>query len=52
MTLPDFKIYIRFDDGGTWEYYYVDPNGDVDYTSVPTELNQAPEGWKDIKLSH
>lgn len=45
-----YKYYLRFDDAGTWKYYYVNTSGVVSITTTKTELNFAPKGWENKTL--
>lgn len=50
MESHKFKYYII--DGDTFNYYYIDSNGDVQTTPTSTEIENAPEGWEDISIGY
>jgi hypothetical protein len=49
MSEKLYKYYLRFDDAGTWKYYYVNTSGVVSNTTTKTEINYAPKGWSKTK---
>jgi hypothetical protein len=50
MSEKLYKYYLRFNDAGTWKYYYVNTSGVVSNTTTKTELNFAPKGWSNKTL--
>lgn len=55
MAQPNtYRHYLRYYDydSAVWQYYYVDPSGNVDITTAETEIDKAPEGWQDYEISH
>lgn len=45
-NIHQYKYYLRFDDSGTWKYYYIDTNGAIQNTATKTELQFTPSGWR------
>jgi hypothetical protein len=52
MQIELFKFYLRQYNTGTltYEYFYLDANGDVQITTTKTALPQAPQGWQEMEL--
>jgi len=46
----NFQYYLRYLDGVTWYYYYVDTNGVVQTTTTKTPIELAPKGWRNQGL--
>ena len=44
-----FRFYLRYNDSGTYKYYYVS-GGSVLTTTTQTQLSRAPLGWKDCEV--
>lgn len=49
---PLYKHYLRTYDNNIldWNYWFYTVATGVDYTITATELNRAPEGWKDYEI--
>lgn len=51
MQVNKYKYYLRFNDAGTWKYYYVNTSGVVSITTTKTAIQYAPNGWRMKSLS-
>ena len=49
-NISQYKYYLRFDDSGTWKYYYIDTNGALQFTATKTPLAFTPSGWREKSL--
>lgn len=49
-NIPQYKYYLRFDDSGTWKYYYIDTAGALQNTATKTPLVFTPSGWREKTL--
>lgn len=48
-----YKHFLRYYDYdiADYQYYYLDPSGNVDITTTETELDYAPEGWQEYEIA-